>query len=149
MIPGLLKFIPENVRHNSPNYLRYKIASWVDDDTNFHDGADRTALDSLEQRPASNGGSFETDQVINHEPLLQENPQEKPHSKNLLTETGFEQFWDAQEKLAQADKECTGEDDDEFGQQQKQQQHPHRPSAITIYLSLATQNTTIPYRFSS
>jgi hypothetical protein len=51
--PGLLKFIPENVRHNSPNYLRYKIASWVNDDTNFHDGAERTTLDSLEQQPAA------------------------------------------------------------------------------------------------
>jgi hypothetical protein len=56
--------------------------------------------------------------------------QEKPHSKNLLTEMGFEQFWDAQEKRAQADKECTGEDDDEFGQQQTQQQQPHRPPEI-------------------
>ena len=90
--PGLLKFIPENLRHNSPNYLRNKIASWVNDDTNFHDGAEWTTLDSLEQRPASNGGSLETDQVIDHKPLLQENPQEKPHSKNQHRPSAIEQL---------------------------------------------------------
>ena len=38
VIQGLLKFIPENERHKyKPNHLRYKIASWVNGDSNFHD----------------------------------------------------------------------------------------------------------------
>ena len=81
---GLLKFIPEYGRHiYTPNHIREMIVKWVNDDINFHDGAEQTALDSLEQRQASSGRQLETDQVI-EQFGQQQNQQQQPHQPQAL-----------------------------------------------------------------
>jgi hypothetical protein len=88
VIPGLLKLIPENERHNyTPKYLREKISNWINDDTNFYDGAERAALDSLEQQQASSGRPLEIDQVVDQIGQHQQQKQQPRLSYQLCLDT--------------------------------------------------------------